>query len=116
VAQRRLDIVQFCVHTFRVWTLEIGESAKRELASLKPFEGRRIVDAIQTILPGAPDVETRNVKKLAGVSPAFVHVPPVWELRVGEWRVYYDLDAQSRTVLIRAVRHKGNKTTQEVIK
>jgi len=53
---------------------------------------------------------------LLNVEPGFEHVPPLWELRVGEYRVFYDVDEQANKVFVRAVRKKTPKqTTAEVI-
>jgi mRNA-degrading endonuclease RelE of RelBE toxin-antitoxin system len=44
------------------------------------------------------------------------YVHPVWELRVGERRVFYDADETTGQVAIRAVRHKPpHKTTEEIL-
>lgn len=41
---------------------------------------------------------------------------PVWELRVGEYRVFYDVDEATAIVYIRAIRHKPpHKTTEEIL-
>jgi mRNA-degrading endonuclease RelE of RelBE toxin-antitoxin system len=43
-------------------------------------------------------------------------VPPVWELRLDEDRVFYDVDETEKTVKVRAVRHKPpHKTTEEIV-
>lgn len=48
--------------------------------------------------------------------PPFESDPPIWELRVGEFRVFYDVDEIERIVYIRAVRHKPpHKTTEEIL-
>jgi hypothetical protein len=40
------------------------------------------------------------------LTPGFEHVPPVWELRVGDIRVFYDFDQSAGRVFVRAVRLK----------
>jgi mRNA-degrading endonuclease RelE of RelBE toxin-antitoxin system len=43
-------------------------------------------------------------------------VQPVWELRVGEYRVFYDVDEVGGQVVVRAVRRKPpHKTTEEIL-
>lgn len=43
-------------------------------------------------------------------------VEPVWELRVGEYRVFYDVNEGTSVVMIRAIRHKPpHKTTEEAL-
>ena len=36
-------------------------------------------------------------------------------LRVGDFRVFYDIEPEQRLVLVRAVRSKGRKTTGEIL-
>ena len=43
-------------------------------------------------------------------------MPPVWELRIGEYRVFYDIDEAARLVSVLAVREKPpHAPTEEVI-
>ena len=46
-----------------------------------------------------PDRQTRNRKILVGLVPPWEHIPPVWELRIGEYRVFYDVDENIVTIL-----------------
>jgi mRNA-degrading endonuclease RelE of RelBE toxin-antitoxin system len=40
----------------------------------------------------------------------------VRELRIGEHRVFYDVDEAARRMLVRAIRHKPpHKTTEEIL-
>ena len=56
-----------------------------------------ILDAVGEQLPHTPDDETRN-RKLLRDNPL-----ADWELRVGRYRVFYDVDAANRRVRILAV-------------
>ena len=47
--------------------------------------------------------------------PGFAHDPPVWELRVGDFRVFYDVDEEAEVVNVRAVREKAHGQTTEDI-
>jgi len=87
------------------------EMAKNELLMLRRFDRSRILDAIDASLVHQPDVPTRHRKILQLESPW--GDLPLWELRVGDYRVLYDLEGS--TVTVRAVRHKGRKTTEEVL-
>ncbi len=63
-----------------------------------------------------PTTETRNKKILVGLTPPWEHVPPVWELRVGQYRVFYDVDVAEQRVAVRVVRRKGpDNTTEEIL-
>ena len=97
------------------YAIDITDVACDELQAIKPFYRRQIIDAIHEQLQHEPTVESKNRKILAGVQPTFEHQTPVWELRVGDYRVYYDVDKVSMTVLVRAVRLKPPHVTTEQI-
>ena len=88
-----------------------------ELEALRTYEHRRVTAAIERHLAMDPFTETRNKKCLGDqVTADFDYVPPLWELRVGEHRVFYAGEAENRIVVIQAVRRKPpHKTTSEVI-
>jgi mRNA-degrading endonuclease RelE of RelBE toxin-antitoxin system len=87
-----------------------------ELKALRVVDQRCIADEIASRLRHEPTVVTRSRKCLAGLPPSFEHEPPVWELRVGEYRVFYDVDAEAQVVYVRAVRRKGQgQTTGDII-
>ena len=55
-------------------------------------------------------------KMLVSLIPPFESVPPIRELRVGEYRILYDVDEGERKVYVRAVRKKPpHKTSEEII-
>ncbi|MBI2433956.1 MAG: type II toxin-antitoxin system RelE/ParE family toxin [Candidatus Hydrogenedentes bacterium] len=57
---------------------------------------------------------SRNRKILPGLAPPWEHVPPVWELHIRKYRVFYDVDRAENLVLIRAIRIKPlHRTTEE---
>lgn len=97
------------------FTIEVSASAAREIEDVRPFEQRRIVGNIKRSLTVEPVRPSRNRKRLEGVAPGFDHVPPLWQLRVGDYRVFYDVDAHRRIVTIRAVRLKGKRTTEDIV-
>jgi mRNA-degrading endonuclease RelE of RelBE toxin-antitoxin system len=97
------------------YEIEIHDAAYQELQTIKPFHRTRIVDAIDNQLTHEPSIPTRNRKALEGVQPDFEHDPPVWELRVGAYRVYYDVSEQAKRVVIRAVCEKPSHATTEQV-
>jgi mRNA-degrading endonuclease RelE of RelBE toxin-antitoxin system len=97
------------------YTIEFRDVAYTELQTIKPFYRRRIVDTIDQQLVHAPVTETRNRKKLVGFQPDFDHDDPVWELRVGQYRVYYDVNQEANVVVVRAIREKPPHMTTEQI-
>jgi mRNA-degrading endonuclease RelE of RelBE toxin-antitoxin system len=98
-----------------MFALVFAALAREHLDELRPFERNRVLDAIAEQLPSSPNVATAKRKMLIGATPSFEHVPPVWQLRVGDYRVIYDVDVRGRVVVVRAVLRKGNKTTGEIL-
>jgi mRNA-degrading endonuclease RelE of RelBE toxin-antitoxin system len=99
-----------------VFAIEIGRTALMEIEALPVFHGRMVLRAIEEQLCREPARETRNRKLLSGISPPFDAVPPIWELRVGEHRIFYDVNIEERTVHVRAVRRKApHETTREIL-
>jgi mRNA-degrading endonuclease RelE of RelBE toxin-antitoxin system len=99
-----------------VYKTEIGDGALEDLGKLRAFEGRKILDAIEEQLKHEPTMTTRHRKLLPGLEPPFEAVPPIWELSVGEYRVFYDVNEDEKKVNVRAVRHKPpHKTTEEIL-
>ena len=82
------------------YEIEITNPAIDELKAVRAFERRRIVDAIYEQLMHQPLLITRNRKRLDAVVPSFEHTPPIWELRIGEYRVFYDVDESIQIVYI----------------
>jgi len=74
-------------------------SADADLDFYRTFKQRVVVDAIKVHLASDADVETSRRKRLTQ------HPIASWELRVGKFRVFYELDEPS-TVKIVAVGHK----------
>jgi mRNA-degrading endonuclease RelE of RelBE toxin-antitoxin system len=97
------------------YAIEIRDAAFEELQAVKPFYRAHIVDAIDTQLVHQPNVETRNRKVLTDFMPDFEHEEPIWELRVGRFRVYYDVSDDAMLVVVRAVREKPPHIATEQI-
>jgi len=100
--------------TFRV---EFSPISKKEFDGFRKFEQQRIIEAIESQLKVDPKVTTRAKKCLRGEETAnFVFTPPLWQLKVGDYRVFYDVDDNEKIVFIRAVRRKpSHKATSEVL-
>jgi mRNA-degrading endonuclease RelE of RelBE toxin-antitoxin system len=59
---------------------------------------------------------TRHRKCLNVAVSDFEYMPPIWELRVGDYRVFYDVDEAAQVVSVRAVRLKdAGRTTGEIL-
>jgi len=90
------------------------EAAVEELTALRPFDQQRILDETDEQLGEQPNVATKP-RKLLEVEPPWEQECPVWQLRVGDFRVFYDIDNTNKEVIVRAVREKGNLTTEEIL-
>lgn len=99
-----------------VYEVAFEENVEKELAAIRPFEGRRILQEIREHMEHGPSVESRHRKILRGMKPPFKTVPPLWELRAGEYRVFYDVSEEEKKVYVRAVRRKPpHKTTEDIL-
>jgi len=99
-----------------VYTIEYVEGVADDLAVLRAFERQQILDRIEEQLTYQPTQPTRNKKELPGLTPPWEHVDPVWELRVGQYRVFYDVADEESVVTVRAIRHKPpHRTTEEIL-
>ncbi len=95
---------------------EYSEGVAADLAGVRAYDRRRILDSIESQLAFEPARQTRNRKPLVGLVPLWEHIEPVWELRVGGYRVFYDVHVEAELVLIRAIRRKPpHKTTEGLI-
>ena len=77
--------------------LEITESARDDLRFLQPFAQRRILDAIGQQLLNEPLTSTRHRKPLRPNDLS------AWELRVGIYRIFYDVEEEHATVYVKAI-------------
>jgi mRNA-degrading endonuclease RelE of RelBE toxin-antitoxin system len=81
--------------------IDVTQEAELDLDTLRPYYCRQILDGIETYLRHTPTQESRSrIKSLRLLdSPAF-------RLRIGDFRVYYDVDETTRTVTILRVLSK----------
>jgi mRNA-degrading endonuclease RelE of RelBE toxin-antitoxin system len=87
-----------------MFEIEFTLDAIDDMRLLRKYERQQIVETIQNQLAHQPTEETRNRKRLRPNQLA------EWELRIGRFRVFYDIDAQANRVKIEAVGYKrGNR-------
>jgi mRNA-degrading endonuclease RelE of RelBE toxin-antitoxin system len=99
-----------------VYRITYAEGVADDLERLPANQRAWILDRIDVQLRYVPRRETRNRKVLVGLVPPWHHMVPVWELRVGEYRVFYDIEEAEAAVIIRAIRHKPpHSTTEEIL-
>jgi len=83
------------------YRIRIVEDADAELCAVPVFYRRQIAKAIAELLGAEPDLESRSrIKRL--IQPA----ASVYRLRVGDYRVFYDVEGDTVTVL--HIRHKDD--------
>src|SRR5271170_1116934 len=98
------------------YEIVVHELAIEELESLRAFDQRRVLADIREQLSDQPGAPTRRRKCLIDLTPSFEHELPVWELRVGAFRVFYDVAEETKRVNIRAVRRKeSQQRTEDVV-
>jgi mRNA-degrading endonuclease RelE of RelBE toxin-antitoxin system len=98
-----------------VFAILYDEAAEEELRALGVYEARRILDEIDDQLLKEPTRPSSRRKLLEELAPPWESVRPVWQLRVGDFRVFYDVDEDRQHVIVRAVRRKGRRTTKEIL-
>jgi len=86
------------------FVLEFTENALGDLDSFRKFEQTLILDQIHVQLTRQPTTETRNRKPLEPNALAD------WELRIGPYRVFYDVAPAEGIVKIKAVGYKDHNT------
>ena len=96
-----------------MFLVDYARGVAQDLVGLRAFERTRILDQIEEQLTHQPAQETRNKKLLPGLKPPWDQELPVWELRVGQYRVFYDVDDTQHLVTVRAIRRKPPHTTTE---
>lgn len=94
--------------------LRIVPDALEELRRVPAFYRSKVEAAIRQQLRNEPLRATKNRKCLRSGVAGFEYEPPLWELRVGAWRVFYDVEES--VVTIRAIRKKPpTKTTEDIL-
>ncbi len=82
------------------FTIELSPDAHDQLGQLRKRDQRIIADALVVSLTHQPDHPTRHRKPLEENPLA------PWELRVGDFRVFYDVDREAEKVIIVAIGQK----------
>jgi mRNA-degrading endonuclease RelE of RelBE toxin-antitoxin system len=86
-----------------MFQIALTPEAIDDLASMRKFDQKRIVDEIESQLLHEPTRQTRNRKQLRPNELA------EWELRVDTFRVFFDVDAENQVVNVIAIGYKeGN--------
>jgi mRNA-degrading endonuclease RelE of RelBE toxin-antitoxin system len=86
------------------FAVELTTRARENLKALRKRDQQIVYDAVAVQLIDQPDQPTRNRKQLEENALA------PWELRVGDFRVFYDVDAGAERVVVIAVGTKEHNT------
>ena len=84
------------------FVIDYSRDALRQLRGFSTKDQRVLASEVDGQLKHQPDVETRNRKPLKR------DVECRWELRVGDFRVFYKVLADEQTVVITAIGHKSH--------
>ena len=80
--------------------IEFTASARQDLKALRKYEQQIVLDGIVAQLFHEPATDTPNRKRMEPNSVAG------WEMRLGRYRVLYDVEEQARTVTVLAIGFK----------
>lgn len=86
------------------YLIQFAESVKEQLKALTARQREIVLDAIEEQLVHEPLVETRNRKPLRPnpIAP--------WELRIGELRVFYDVEVREERTASTPVEEREEST------
>jgi len=98
-----------------MYGINFVQEAVQELRTIRAKERRRILDEIERQLRREPARGSKRRKMLVGLTPPWDQLRSVWQLRIGDWRVFYDVNQAEERVIVRAVRRKGRKRVEEVL-
>jgi mRNA-degrading endonuclease RelE of RelBE toxin-antitoxin system len=87
------------------YTIDYTESAIEDIEYFKKYERVIIIEGIEQQLTHEPTHEVRNRKKMNDNQ-----LEAQWELRMGKYRVFYNVDIPNAEVVILAVGWKDHNT------
>ena len=78
------------------WAIRFESRAERDLSRLDPPVKRRVLAALDRLLERDPSLDLRRLRG-----------SDAWRLRVGDWRVRFELDFEARTVIVVRILPRG---------
>ena len=99
-----------------MYEIRFARDVEADLRRLRAYDRQRVLGAIERHLTSQPAVQARNRKLLRSLIPPWTAEGPIWELRVGEHRVFYDVADAERIVYVRAVRRQApGRRTEDML-
>ncbi len=99
-----------------MYTIRYATAAADDLRRLSAYHRKTILAEITKHLTQTPTVPSKQRKSLPNLVHPWEAVLPIWQLRVGTHRVFYDASETDQTVIIRAIRRKPpGKRTEEIL-
>jgi len=87
-----------------LFEIKFTPKAIDNLVAFRKYDQQFLITAIQQHLSQQPNQETRNHKRLRP------NILAEWELRLGAFRVFYDIDQQNCLVKVEAIGYKQGST------
>jgi mRNA interferase RelE/StbE len=87
--------LQFSKEKFMTYSVSLLRRAQKELADLPEDSYARVRDAVQALVE---EPRPSGCKKLKGREG--------WRIRVGDYRVIYDIDDDEKTILVVHIGHR----------
>ena len=78
------------------WAIRFESRAERDLSRLDRPVKRRVIAALDRLLERDPSLDLRRLRG-----------SDEWRLRVGDWRVRFELDFEARTVIVVRILPRG---------
>ena len=99
-----------------MYQIRFARDVEKDLRKLTAYHRKRVLNAIEVQLCAQPTTPTRNRTLLVNLIPPWAAEPPIWELRVDRYRVFYDVSEEENVVYVRAIRKKPPaRTTEEIL-
>ncbi len=93
--------------------VDLTQTAQEDLDRLGAFHRGAILAALRALRQTA-STPSRNIKPLAARVPGFEQTE-VWECKVGEFRIFYDVNEAQGVVAVHAIRRKRpGQTTGDI--
>jgi len=107
----------FCICNYLyMYKIRFAKDVVKDLNKLSAFYQNQILSGIEKHLSYEPMSLSKNRKMLVNLIPPWDAEPPIWELRIGAHRIFYDVSEKEKMVFVRAIRKKPrDKTTKEIL-